>query len=63
MIQVEGYKAFHGDMRIVPKNIAYPSFCIYDKDWLYKPDTNCWYADGRSFPAEVCQVISTTEKE
>lgn len=57
MIQVEGYKAFHGDMKITPKNTLYPEFHITDKDWLYKPDTQCWYGDGRSFPAGICEPI------
>lgn len=57
MIKVEGYKAFHGDMLITPKNRLYPPFYICDKDWLYKPDTDCWYGDGRSFPAEICEPI------
>lgn len=57
MIKVEGYKAFHGDMKIVPKSPAYPSYIIEDKDWLYKPDTNCWYGDGRSFLADICEPI------
>lgn len=56
MIKVEGYKAFHGDMKIIPLNAAIKPFYICDKDWLYKPDTNCWYGDGRSFPAETCEV-------
>lgn len=55
MIKVEGYKAFHGTMRIKPKN-GLPAFCICDKDWLYKPDTDCWYGNGQSFPAEICEV-------
>ena len=58
MIKVEGYKAFHGDMMITPKNGLYPPFYICNKDWLYKPDTDCWYGNGQSFPAEICEVIS-----
>ncbi len=57
MIKVEGYKAFHGDMKIVPKNILYRPFYIVDKDWLYRPDTDCWYGDGSSFPAEICEPV------
>ena len=57
MIQVEGYKAFHGDMKITPKNALYPPFYVTDKDWLYKPDTQCWYGDCRSFPAGICEPI------
>lgn len=57
MIKVEGYIAFHGDMRITPKNSLYPPFYICDKDWLYKPDTDCWYGDGRSFSADICSIV------
>ena len=57
MINVEGYKAFHGDMKIVPKNVLYRPFYIVDKDWLYRPDTDCWYGDGSSFPAEICEPV------
>jgi hypothetical protein len=55
MINVEGYKAFHGDMKITPKNALYRPFFICDKDWLYKPDTGCWYGNGSSYPAEICE--------
>jgi hypothetical protein len=57
MIKVEGYKAFHGDMKIIPKNRLYHAFYVLDKDWLYKPDTDCWYGNGRSYPAEICEVV------
>lgn len=59
MIEVEGYKAFHGDMHIIPLNTLYPAFYICDKDWLYKPDTKCWYGDGRSFPEEICHIVDS----
>jgi hypothetical protein len=57
MIRVEGFMAFHGDMKITLKNKMYPTYYITNKDWLYRPDTDCWYGDGRSFPAEVCEPI------
>ena len=57
MITVDGYKAFHGDMKIAPKNTLYPPFYICGKDWLYRPDTDCWYGGGRSLPAEICEPI------
>lgn len=57
MIKVEGYKAFHGGMNISPIDPTIAPFCIVNKDWLYKPDTNCWYGAGRSFPAEICEPI------
>lgn len=57
MICVEGYKAFHGDMFIVPENSSHSPFYIRDKDWLYKPEYDCWYGDERSFVAKICKPI------
>ena len=57
MIKVEGYKAFHGKMKITPKNPQFPEM-IFECDWLYKPDTRCWYGNGMSWPEEICEVIS-----
>lgn len=56
MICSEGYKAFRGTMRIVPKN---PSMKPYEltTDWLYKPEYQCWYGRGSSFPEEICEVV------
>jgi hypothetical protein len=59
MITVEGYRAFHGVMRITPK-CATPPFTI-TADWLYKPDTGCWYGDGHSYPANICEVVEEGE--
>ena len=56
MIKVEGYKAFNGIMRIVPKNTQMLPFELLG-DWLYKPDTKCWYGKGQSFPEEICEII------
>ena len=62
MIEVEGYKAFRGIMK-VSYTILYgevePGECndnIYG-DWLYKPHTDCWYCGGKSYPAELCKVL------
>jgi hypothetical protein len=63
IISVEGYKAFHGDMLITAQNTAFNSFYISDKDWLYKPDTNCWYGAGRSFPADICTPIEEDKRD
>ena len=56
MIKVEGYKAFHGIMRIVPKTDRIKPFEI-EADWLFKPDTCCWYGSGRSFGEDVCEIV------
>ena len=61
IIKVEGYKAFHGDMNITPKNPNIQPFCICGKDWLYKPDTKCWYSDDRSFPEDICEIIDDSD--
>lgn len=55
MICVEGYKAFRGTMRITPINGAAP-FELRG-DWLYKPEHDCWYGCGRSFPAGICEIV------
>lgn len=57
MIKVEGYKAFHGTMRIVPKNTSIEPIVIEGTDWLYKPETKCWYGNGRSFSEEICEIV------
>lgn len=56
MICSEGYKAFRGTMRIVPKN---PNMKPYEltADWLYKPEYQCWYGKGSSFMEEICEVL------
>ena len=54
-IAVEGFKAFRGTMRITPK-AAVPSFDLHG-DWLYKPDTKCWYGKGSSFPEDICTIM------
>lgn len=58
MICVEGYKAFRGTMKVTPGNPAYPPFTLAG-EWLYRPDTDCWYCKGRSFPAFTCEPIET----
>lgn len=57
MIKVEGYRAFHGTMRITPvKSSGIEPFEI-TADWLYKPEYKCWYGQGRSFAEEICEVV------
>ena len=59
MIEVDGYKAFRGSMRIKPINM--PSYVVFG-DWLYKPEYNCWYVSRpnhwcESFTADICEVL------
>lgn len=56
VLQCEGYKMFHGVMRITPCN---PKFAVkeIEADWLYKPEYGCWYGKGGSYPEEICERI------
>ena len=56
IISVEGYKAFRGTMKIRPKTAAVPSYELYG-DWLYKPETDCWYRKGSSFVSDICTIM------
>lgn len=56
VINVEGYKAFRGTMRICPRGSEPYELC---GNWLYEPDTGCWYGNGRSFPKEVCTILES----
>lgn len=56
MIEVEGYKAFRGQMKIIPKNERIKPFII-DGDFLYKPDYKCWYNGGSSYPEDICHIV------
>lgn len=46
---------FKGSALITPKNDTIAPFRVEGKatDWLYKPDTDCWYVDGHSFPSGI----------
>ena len=55
MIKVEGFKAFIGTMKIIPKNPRFPEQSIKG-EWLYKPDTDCWYCNGNSYMSCICEI-------
>lgn len=57
MINVEGYKAFRGTMKIFPKCEMIQPFDLYG-DWLYKPEYDCWYCKGSSYTADICHIIN-----
>lgn len=56
MIEVEGYKMFRGVMKIIPKSGLVEPFEV-EGDWLYRPDCDCWYCNGSSYPACICTVV------
>lgn len=58
-ISVDGYRAFRGTMRITPK-AAVPAYDLHG-DWLYKPETGCWYGKGSSFAEDICTIMEVTQ--
>lgn len=53
-IHVEGYIFFRGIMLI---KVGYSDSPLQVfGNWLYKPDTDCWYCGGHSYPAAVCKL-------
>ena len=57
MICVEGYKAFEGVLRVTPKSKITEPFELKGQ-FLYNPFSRCWYGCGRSFVADICEVVS-----
>ena len=58
MITVEGYKMFHGTMRIKPVASSGMPPIEASADWLYKPECKCWYGGGSSYPEEICERVT-----
>lgn len=61
MLSCEGFKMFDGTALITPVNDTIQPFRI-NGTWLYKPDYDCWYVNGRSYPAEIVSEIQEDEK-
>ena len=56
IIRVDGYMAFRGRMKITPVADGEDS---YERagDWLYNPETECWYCGAGSYPKSICTVV------
>lgn len=52
VIRVEGHVAFCGNMLVNGTRVW--------GSWLYKPETDCWYHRGRSYPASICRMEEDT---
>ena len=50
MLTCEGYKMFYGMATVTPVNPKFPQQTITGT-WLYKPEYDCWYVNGESYPA------------
>ena len=55
LIVCEGYQMFRGTMQVSYQGTAQAEDIT--GDWLYRPDTDCWYCRGRSYPAEICEIV------
>ena len=61
MLQCEGYKMFYGTMLITPVNKSFPEF-KETGTWLYKPEYECWYANGHSYVEKICTILEDNTK-
>ena len=57
MICVDGFKAFRGKLIVTPKHPEIQPF-VMEGDWIYRPDTDCWYGCGRSFVSDICTPVT-----
>lgn len=55
VITVNGYRAFIGTMKI--RLEGFPEEEIYGQ-WLYRPDTGCWYCAGHTYTWSMCTIVS-----
>ena len=56
MLTSEGYRMFRGVGEIHnAKTGEYVD--AQHGDWLYKPEYDCWYVNGRSYPAECVLIL------
>ena len=55
VINVNGYRAFIGTMKIRPE--GEPEEEIYGQ-WLYRPDTGCWYCGCHTYTWSMCTIVS-----
>lgn len=56
MLKCEGYKMFKGTATIKPVNARMKPF-KETGTWLYKPEYDCWYCNGSSYPAKIVTDI------
>lgn len=67
MICLDGYRAFHGTMRITPTAPGYRGFEVTG-DFLYKPEYKCWYCQpfggglSVSYEADICEIVDDMDE-
>ena len=60
MLKAEGYVMFVGSALITPLNDTITPFRVHGT-WLFKPTTDCWYVNGRSFDKHIVSDIEEDE--
>ena len=61
MLKCEGYMMFKGKAMVIPASERFPAF-MEDGVWLYKPEYDCWYVNGRSYPAKIVDTENREEE-
>ena len=62
VLEAEGYKMFKGVMEVTCYTIDIKAKKrtsekkYIEGTWLYKPDTECWYCNGSSYPDTICRI-------
>jgi hypothetical protein len=56
ILKCEGFIMFDGSAIVTPKTDKVKPF-ILTGTWLYRPDNEAWYCQGRSFSKEIVSII------
>lgn len=56
MLECEGYTMFRGTALVRPKTVNLSVMAV-SGTWLYKPEFDCWYVGGRSYPSEIVEIV------
>ena len=55
MLECESYKMLFGTGLITPVNGKEPF--TERGTWFFKPEFNVWYVNGKSYPAEIVEIV------
>ena len=52
---------FDGKATVTPVSDRFPAK-VEDGVWLYKPEYDCWYVNGHSYPSKIVDIEGREEK-
>jgi hypothetical protein len=52
---------FDGKATVTPVSDRFPAK-VEDGVWLYKPEYDCWYVNGHSYPAKIVDIEGREER-